>query len=234
MHYLANIEKIITSLSSFKHVVQMVDYFDFFNLQLDSFFFWMTNRSNYVQWQADIALGRNLWADTRSRELFSSIIAYRTTGDKAFLSEPDGNPYHPIDIPGWDEPLRLLDCGAYTGDTIRDLSKAYEIEACIALEPDPEPFIKLSNYLMDHRLSHATAHPWGVWSETKELHFHSFGDESSAVAEGGATMVQCVSIDDAFPDFQPNLIKMDIEGSELEALHGAEKMLKNYHPGLAI
>ncbi|MDR1646550.1 MAG: hypothetical protein LBR88_00700 [Zoogloeaceae bacterium] len=37
---------------------------------------------------------------------------------------------HPEDLPCWPNPLRFIDCGAYTGNTLNDLEKAgYDFEA---------------------------------------------------------------------------------------------------------
>ena len=35
-------------------------------------------------------------------------------------------------------------------------------------------------------------------------------------------------------NFNPNLVKVDIEGSELEVLHGAKKLIHKYRPNLCI
>ena len=47
-------------------------------------------------------------------------------------------------------------------------------------------------------------------------------------------MVQCVALDDAIPTFASNLIKMDIEGAEYDALLGARRLIHSFLPGLAI
>ena len=43
-----------------------------------------------------------------------------------------------------------------------------------------------------------------------------------------------VAMDDVMPHFAPNLIKFDVEGSEEQALRGAEQLLRIYKPALAV
>lgn len=55
----------------------------------------------------------------------------------------------------------------------------------------------------------------------------------SSMFQYGSIEIDVVKIDDLITDGSikvPNLIKMDIEGAEYEALTGAEKLLKEYHP----
>jgi len=76
--------------------------------------------------------------------------------------------------------------------------------------------------------------PCGVYASTTRTAF-SFGmDESAKLSPTGSGHVQCVSLDDALPRFRPNLIKMDIEGAEYDALLGARKTIIENIPGLAI
>ena len=57
---------------------------------------------------------------------------------------------------------------------------------------------------------------------------------ASNISKSGATVVQCTAIDDVLPNFAPNLIKMDIEGAEYDAILGARNTIASYLPGLAI
>ena len=75
----------------------------------------------------------------------------------------------------------------------------------------------------------------GVWSETTTLHFESDGTSMSSISDEGAQTIEVIKLDDMYDCFDSkSLIKMDIEGSELEALKGAEKIIKEIKPALAI
>lgn len=234
LNYQADIRAITARLAGFRRIVSVVEFYEFFDIQFSGMHFWLTDPWNYANWWTEIIQANKLWKDEKSQDLYDDIIAYRRTGSLEHLPPgnlcyPEGDCYHPADVPRWQNPLRFIDCGAYTGDTQKDLQEAgYSIEECVAFEPDPEPFGKLAGERM------CVAIPCGVYSETKQLRFEARGDMSSEIIADGSSVVQCVSIDDALPNFAPNLIKMDIEGAEMEALKGAEGTIRNHHPGLAI
>ena len=48
------------------------------------------------------------------------------------------------------------------------------------------------------------------------------------------TISQVVALDDVLHGYQPNLIKMDCEGAEIEGLLGAKDTIIQNRPGLAI
>ena len=60
----------------------------------------------------------------------------------------------------------------------------------------------------------------GVWDKETVIHFKNQGDMGSAVSEDGDINVPVNTIDNVVMNNPVNLIKMDIEGSELHALNG--------------
>ena len=67
------------------------------------------------------------------------------------------------------------------------------------------------------------------------LNFESSWDlTASKCSESGKEVVQAFTIDGLLSGTPVTLIKMDIEGSELSALRGAENTIKEYSPRLAI
>ena len=47
-------------------------------------------------------------------------------------------------------------------------------------------------------------------------------------------IIPIMALDDIMPNFNPTLIKLDIEGAEPDALKGAEKLISQYQPDLAV
>lgn len=131
-----------------------------------------------------------------------------------------------------------MDCGAFDGDTLRQLAgTGLAVEAVAAFEPDPANFLKLAHYVRSQHASLPAAvslFPCGLHSSTEQLRFSSGQGAGSHASTSGDTVIQCVSLDEALPCFRPNLIKMDIEGAEYAALWGAHRTLAEHRPGLAI
>lgn len=174
----------------------------------------------------------DLLEDEQSRECLDYFIDYVSTFHEADSGITE-DPYFPEGIPSWKPDLRVLDCGAYDGDTLRQArDKGYSIQAAICFEPDLGNFKKLVLNLKDK--SNYLALPLAVGESTTILQFSEQSTTGSQVVEGGGNTIQCVSIDDALPAWSPNLIKMDIEGSEISALKGAQKTIAHSRPDLAI
>ena len=80
----------------------------------------------------------------------------------------------------------------------------------------------------------------GLWSNETELAFtevDNYGSSSFVLHKGGYGKKQVIpttSIDIVLNGEPVTFIKMDIEGSELEALKGAQNTIMKYHPTLAI
>ena len=72
-----------------------------------------------------------------------------------------------------------------------------------------------------------------VGSHREKVRFRAMGTDLSAVGSGSLEVV-CVPLDEALEDCTPTYIKMDIEGSELQALAGAQKIIERTIPVLAI
>jgi FkbM family methyltransferase len=197
------------------------------------FRYWLVEPSFYEEHAARIAALRAGLSDQTSRQLLDRIVEYRTFGDPRCLPPVDGQQYFPADLPRWPEPLRFIDCGAYTGDTVQKLHEArFKISALATFEPNLENYRTLTGNL--NKVTGGVHFPCCVSDSSRLSGFDPSLGAGGHLVESGGDPVFCVRLDDALPDFAPNLIKMDIEGEEPAALRGAEQMLRAHRPSLAI
>jgi len=78
-------------------------------------------------------------------------------------------------------------------------------------------------------------YPNGVWNKSEEIKFSSAVIAGGAsISDSGTTTIKTVTIDDVLNGEKATFIKMDVEGSELNALRGSEETILKYRPKLAI
>ncbi len=132
-----------------------------------------------------------------------------------------------------------VDCGAFNGDTIYGflLKSRGQFKKVVAFEPDAANFASMAeliNSWESPKIRKIDLHRCAVGATNSKISFAAGrGPDSRAVA-GGQTLVRSVSLDSAVLRFRPTLIKMDIEGKELEALRGGERVIRELRPNLAI
>jgi FkbM family methyltransferase len=121
-----------------------------------------------------------------------------------------------------------VNCGCFDGLTVRSFLNFAPNGKVYAFEPNPIHYdmCKKANFPNTQLFNKA------VYSAQTDLKFDVAGSVSQLTDVGGIT-VEAVRIDDAISD-NVTLITMDIEGSESEALKGAERLVKQYLPRLAI
>lgn len=201
--------------------------------------YWLAPRELYEDnaIQRRIEKVATLWADHKSRDLFERAIKARLGGELEYLNAPvresQSTQYFSPQIPGWPASTRFVDCGAFDGDTLRELPN--NVEAIAAFEPDLKNFQALSRSSRERQpKTEVLLWPCGVGKETASLSFCSDSGAASQFRSGGQTSVPVVALDDTLQNFAPDFIKMDIEGAEYEALEGARGLIQEYHPALAI
>jgi len=143
----------------------------------------------------------------------------------------------------------IIDCGANLGlATIFFAKKAGRDGLVIAVEPEESNFLILQKIAELNKGSLATIIPIkkAVYKENTILEFcitrktgHHFlaiyGGEQRKILK--KQKVEAITIDELVKELglkRVDFIKMDIEGAEIDALLGAEKTIKTYHPKLAI
>jgi FkbM family methyltransferase len=189
----------------------------------------------HEQAEAVLAAG-DIWADERSRVEYLAQLRWRLTMDFD-MSDPAPEPiYFPEDIYKLTPDETFVDCGAYDGDTLKDfLARTGGAYAKIfAYEPDPANFAALCAYAATTpRPERIHAEACCVGARNGVVAFSALGNDNSVTGVGEGTM-PCIALDEALRDEAPTLIKMDIEGYELEALEGLRTTIARHRPKLAI
>jgi FkbM family methyltransferase len=199
--------------------------------------FWLTHR-RYLPDHADrVRATWQLLGDDTSRAVFLDVVRLRVTADLGLLREPMwGRQYLADDLPRPPSPVRFVDGGAFTGDTLEFLlDEGLRFDAVAAFEPDAANFATLRETAgrLGDRLGAVSLWPCGLSQSTMAATFRSGQGAASAVASDGDVHVQLVALDDVLPAFAPTYIKLDIEGHEMAALAGAHATLQRHQPWVA-
>ena len=174
-------------------------------------------------------------ADDKSRDVLDAAIGYRMTMDPAILDPViDWDLYNPPGLIDLGTQEVYVDAGAYTGDTIGTfiLRTQNQFTRIIAFEPDQENFEVLqSKHDSDPRfqLVNAGLHSWDT-----ALYFDTGAERASRFDNGAGVRLPVVRLDSVLGGDKVTYVKMNIEGSELDALDGAAHVLKQFKPKLAI
>lgn len=180
----------------------------------------------------------NSFGDCLSKKVFCNVFMGRVTADKQlFASVKSGDFYYPPEIIKCDSKEILVELGSNNGDTLRDFILRYpEFEKAYCFEPDKACLETLRSISDDypHRI---TIIPKIAWDKQCKLGFFDNGGDSTSYvsenleSEGELVDASSVDVEISGP---VTFIKMDIEGAELRALHGAENHIKQFKPKLAI
>jgi FkbM family methyltransferase len=133
----------------------------------------------------------------------------------------------------------VVDCGAYDGDSLKSFLECYDssiLKEYICYELDIDNFNNLCDYVNNLDIDTAnkiSPYNSGVDKEYKTIKYAGECDNVH-INEYGNTVGNVVSMDTHIGNRNVTFIKMDIEGSEVNALIGAENIIKNNKPICAI
>jgi FkbM family methyltransferase len=181
--------------------------------------------AGYLLWHT--ALG-DFWAPERDTSLFF------------VLAELELNPYGE----GGPDSLRgrvVLDCGAHLGTYTRQ-ALAAGAGLVVAIEPGPQQVYCLRRtFAREIAAGRVRVEPRGVWNQEGELtlHISAATDMDSILGPdtGSSEKILVTTVDRLVSDLHlssVDLIKMDIENAEPQALSGASETLKKFKPRLEI
>jgi FkbM family methyltransferase len=128
-----------------------------------------------------------------------------------------------------------LDIGAHAG--LYSLVFSRHARQVFAFEPWPRNIAWLTRTLERNRVRNVTVLPWAVSSESALLSFEQ-GPHSSMgkLAEGAGLPVSAVSLRDLIARYglRPDVLKIDVEGAEVDVLRGGIDFLREHRPAMLL
>ena len=180
---------------------------------------------------------RTLLSDSESISIFDSVIEYRRTFDQASINSVTQS-YDEILASSLFSSTKIasyLDGGVFNGDTIDSVIRRFNnIPLCVhAFEPSTE----MASFL---RKKYSTQsihiHEAALSDQDGFLSFSNDNSRTSMADSSSSHTVKAVALDSYLADTSTKIdfIKLNIEGSELDALSGAKARIQADKPILAI
>ncbi len=189
---------------------------------------------------ADIMRAAALWTDERSRAEFEAQLTWHLGLGSPPLPphDPPEDCYFSSDLISLGSDTLFVDCGAFDGDSLRQLlRRAAAVGGYFGIEPDPANYARLSDFVggLPPQVSGRIAiKNCALGAAAGHLRFAAAGSVASSLSQDGDIEAEVCTLDDLLRDQTPGIIKMDIEGAELDTLRGAARTLCESMPALAI
>lgn len=172
-------------------------------------------------------------ADATSREIFNNVYCYRLTGDPSYTRDYSFTPTEQYfeDFMQYQQEV-FVDAGGFTGDTTEEFCLRYpDYSKVFLIEPGQDSMRQAKERLAD--FNNIIYVPKGVSDKVESLAFSDDLGSSSLINEQGSQVIDVAPIDDLVNE-PVSVIKMDLEGWEMNALRGSAQHILNDHPKLAI
>ena len=180
-----------------------------------------------------------LFSDDRSREVYSSLLTYKLSGELAPLLASGDADYDPFALLPTDRFRLALDGGAYDGDTAKALlDRAPNLREIVCVEPDERNHRRLLAYR--DRETRATITPlrFALSDAPGAASFFASGNRNSTLFrvshEARREEVETKTVDELLAGRAVEYIKLDVEGAEGAALRGAKMTLSRCRPSLLV
>lgn len=128
-----------------------------------------------------------------------------------------------------------IEIGAYIGALTVPLSR--RCKKVFAFEPQPESYTLLCMNLIQNNVLNVTAFPYAAGAKNEVVKISTIAEIDTALGDymgveigSGGCLIEQHALDNMNFNDKINFIKMDCEGSELDTLKGAEKLITRYYP----
>lgn len=165
----------------------------------------------------------------QSKARFMDVLLFRASLNPTYLQKSRAN----NKLMWLDVPLEFksrdyknfIDVGAFDGDTIKSVRENFEIERTHAIEANIEFIPKITEQAKDF-VGGLLIYPYAAWSSNCMLSFAEDHNGMFNVMESDSGNVCAAPLDSIVLE-KVDLIKMDIEGAEKQALSGCKSLLSS-------
>ncbi len=185
----------------------------------------------YKEHRSELESAFDMMADDLSRQTLENVINFKLSGNIDFLtkifSDKDEAFRHILCL---EKSESFLDLGAYRGDTIQEFLTYTNgcYSHITALEPDAKTFRKLKIYA--GKMPNVQLFNMGIWNDDTDLKFDASLGRGSSIRASGTQSLAVTKIDTLYRRHPLTILKMDVEGSEHQALLGGINTLQRDKP----
>lgn len=204
------------------------------------------NKKNLQTIKDNVLKVTDILEDERSKEVMFTLIKNWFDFDVDAVGYEDiftNDQYYPADIIQLSGREAFVDVGAYNGDTLLDFIKKTnnQFDSIFAFELDKKNFKEMESAV--DKLAAPTKNKIklynsGLLDEARDVTYEKGGSGTQStfinVINAANDCGKTVRLSDVLKNEKVTFIKMDIEGSEVKALSGAEEIIKKQKPKLAI
>lgn len=218
--------------NGYKNITKATDMFDFYS-------FTENDLSEFDKINSSIIKCAQLFEDEESYKIYKGfIMSHATKQYDTFAIPTENTKYFDSDFCENKGYQRYIDCGAFNGDTLRDMNRLKgKVEKAALFESDMATFKELLEMIGQDSQTYAnemTLFPCGVWDDTVKQRANNGMELNSHISDDGDDIIQCVAIDQVLNGFKPTFLKVDVEGAEYQALTGAKNTIMECRPDMVI
>ena len=190
-----------------------------------------SNKTNYQQ-------VFDLLEDEGSKKVFDNILSFRFSFDQKFIDENHtqiSKEYFDNEVIELGQDEVYFDLGGFDGDSAENFIKFVDgnYKSVHIFEPDQGLIDKATVRLNGRRNLYFNA--LGIYDKKTTLFFDVTGGLDGIISNQGSVRIDTTTIDEYSHDHdKPTYIKFDVEGVEIEAIHGGVSIIKHTKPKLAI
>jgi FkbM family methyltransferase len=183
-------------------------------------------------------------ADEESKCYVKSLIEYRRTMNPLYLKEnPKATGFYEYHgkKPFVRDNDTIVDCGAYIGDTAQNFIERATVRKVYAFEGLSFNFARLTDWINENNIKNIIPVKAFLGSDTGTLYLNSTTAESAdpranlEFQDKSLEVVQVVRLDDVLSGNERiDLIKIDVEGADLDVLKGGSNLIADYQPRIMV